>query len=394
MTRAQGNGETVIVIGAGANGLAVARALREQAIPVRIVDRAGRAGDAWRQRHPQLRLNTHRDLSCLPGLALPAGSAAFPSRDDIIRYLEEYAARLDVPVDYAVTVERIEQSSGGWAIETDCGTYYSEHVVIATGREQVPYIPGWPGRESYRGRLIHAHEFGDADQYRGSKVLVIGCGNSGSDILNHLSTIETAGLLVSVRNGPVVFPRYLYGIPVQRLSPVLAVLPVRVVDLLLALTERIAFGNLGKWGLPRHARGGASRLVEDGVAPAIDTGFVRALKSGRLQVVPEIRSFDATAVVLVDGRRVEADVVIAATGYRTGLDTMLGNMDVLDESARPVINGAEQHASYPGLWFTGMRPRLPGFFHMACKTSVEIASAIAAARQSRGKAVNGVKATA
>ena len=78
-----------IVIGAGASGLAAANALRRRGIQVRIIDGASRAGEAWYHRHPQLRLNTHRLLSALPGLAIRKATGAFPSRDSIIRYLDD-----------------------------------------------------------------------------------------------------------------------------------------------------------------------------------------------------------------------------------------------------------------------------------------------------------------
>jgi cation diffusion facilitator CzcD-associated flavoprotein CzcO len=378
MDNTQRNNHRVIVIGAGANGLAVAHALRQRTIPVTIIEKAKRPGDAWYQRHPQLCLNTHRDLSQLPGMVPLADTAAFPTRVDTIRYITEYARRLDVPIDYGVTVTSIERSGGAWSVTTDVGLYHAAHVVIATGLDRVPFIPDWQGREAYRGKLLHAANFGDLASYRGKKVLVVGCGNSGSDVLNHLSTIDTERVYVSVRQGPVVFPRYLYGIPVQRLSPVLSKLPVRVVDAMLALTQFVAFGDLRKWGLPRIERSGATRLVKDGIAPAIDDGFVQALKNGLIEVVPTIRSFTPTQVELSDSRCLDVDVVIAATGYRTGLESLLGNSELLDDSGTPVIDGAQQHDAYPGLWFCGMRPRLPGFFYMAHKTSAEIAVAIEA----------------
>jgi cation diffusion facilitator CzcD-associated flavoprotein CzcO len=378
MDNTQRNNHRVIVVGAGANGLAVAHALRQRAIPVTIIEKAKRPGDAWYQRHPQLSLNTHRDLSQLPGMAPLTDTAAFPTRVDTIRYLTEYARRLDVPIDYGVTVTRIDRSGGAWSVITDAGVYNARHVVIATGLDRVPFIPDWQGREAYRGKLLHAADFGELGKYSGKKVLVVGCGNSGSDILNHLSTIDTERVYVSVRHGPIVFPRYLYGIPVQRLSPVLSKLPVRIVDALLALTQFVAFGDLRKWGLPRIERSGATRLIKDGIAPAIDDGFVQALKDGRIEVVPAIHSFAPTQVELSDSRCLDVDVVIAATGYRTGLESLLGKTELLDDSGTPVIDGAQQHDAYPGLWFCGMRPRLPGFFYMAQRTSTEIATAIAA----------------
>jgi cation diffusion facilitator CzcD-associated flavoprotein CzcO len=250
-------------------------------------------------------------------------------------------------------------------------------VVVATGFDRVPHTPAWPGRENFAKRLVHAADFGNLAQYRGKNILVVGAGNSGSDILNHLVTIPTGKLWVSVRHGPVVFPQRLWGFPVQRLSPLMALLPVRAVDRMLALTELVAFGRLEKWGWRRHPAGGATRLVDAGISPAIDRGFVAALKAGKLSLLPEIERFEPATVCLADGQRIEPDVVIAATGYRSGLESMLGHLDLLNDRGIAEIHGNQQDARYPGLWFTGMQPRLTGFFHLAGQTARAIASAIA-----------------
>ena len=368
--------DQVIVIGAGASGLAAAQALRGRGIQVRIIDRANRPGDAWYHRHPQLRLNTHRQLSALPGLDIPKAAGAFPSRDSIIRYLDKYAHRLDAPIDYGVEVTRIERSLSGWTITTNAGDYRACHVVIATGYARVPVIPAWKGRETFAKPLLHAADFGELTDYRKRRILVVGAGNSGTDILNHLTSIETEQLWVSVRHGPVIFPVRLFGIPMQLLSPLFAVMPVRVADALLALTEFIAFGKLEKWGLCKHPQGGITRLLDSGTAPAIDNGFVASLKAGKVTVVPAIERFEENSVHLADQQTIEPDIVIAATGYHTGLQSILGHLEVLDDAGVPKIHGDEQMDAYPGLWFTGMQPRLTGFFQLAGSTARKIARAI------------------
>jgi cation diffusion facilitator CzcD-associated flavoprotein CzcO len=366
----------VVVIGAGASGLAAADALRRRNIEVRIIERANRAGEAWYHRHPQLRLNTHRWLSALPGLAIPRTEGTFASRDGIIRYLGDYAQRLDAPIDYGVEVTRIDRAGAGWVVTTSAGDYHARHVVVATGYDRVPVMPAWKGRETFAGGLLHAADFGTLDSYRKRRILVVGAGNSGTDILNHLAKIETEQVWVSVRHGPVIFPQRLCGIPMQLLSPLFAVMPARMADAMLALTERIAFGRLAKWGLRKHRQGGITRLLDNGTAPAIDNGFIAALKAGRVTVVPEIECFDTAGVRLTDGRYIEPDVVIAATGYRTGLESLLGHIDVLDAAGVPRIHGNGQMDAYPGLWFTGMQPRLTGFFQLARGNARKIARAI------------------
>lgn len=375
----------VVVIGAGASGLAAADALRKRGIQVRIIDRANRAGDAWYSRHPQLRLNTHRRLSALPGLAIPKGAGAFPSRDSIIHYLDQYAQRLDAAIDYGVEVTRLDCCSSGWVISTNTGDFHARHVVVATGHAAVPTIPSWKGRETFTKQLIHSADFADLANYHNRKILVVGAGNSGTDILNHLGSIETKQVWVSVRHGPVIFPVRLFGIPMQLLSPLFAIMPVRVADTMLALTEMIAFGNLKKWGLAKHSQGGITRLLDTGTAPAIDNGFVASLKAGTVSIVPAIEGFEKGTVRLVDQQTIEPDIVIAATGYRTGLESMLGHLDVLDESGVPKIHGDEQMDAYPGLWVTGMQPRLTGFFQLASNTARKIARAID--RQHEGEPV-------
>jgi len=380
------NHNIAIVIGAGASGLAAAYALQKREIAVRIIEKSSRAGDAWYHRHPQLHLNTHRHLSKLPGMAIPKTAGPFPSRDNIIQYLDDYAKRLtrqlDVAIDYGVTVERISQSGSGWTIETDKGVYTTHHVVVATGHDRVPHTPYWEGHKQFEKEIIHAADLGDISRYQGKKILVVGAGNSGADVLNHLSTIDTDKLWVSVRDGPTVFPKRLFGVPVQRLSPVLIRLSIPAVDRLLSLTEKIAFGDLRKWGLHKHPLGGATRLAETGTTPAIDNGFIAALKAGRIVVVAEIKQFESTVVQLVDKQRIEPDIVISATGYRTGLESLLGHLNILDDTGIPPIQGAEQLQDYPGLWFTGMKLRLSGVFLMAGDIAWEIAAAIEALEQS------------
>ena len=381
--------DPVIVIGCGASGLSAAYALRAHGLPVRIVEKATRAGDAWYHRHPQLQLNTHRQLSHLPGMKIPGTAGAFPSRDNMIRYLDDYAKRLGVPIDYGVTVNRIDRNPSGWQIKTDRGMYDSQHVIVATGHDRLPFMPDWPDQNLFRKKLVHAAKFGELKHYRDKKVLVVGAGNSGTDILNHLVTINTRKLWVSVRHGPVVFPARLYGVPVQRLSVILDRLPVRIIDKLLALTELIAFGNLKKWGLDKHPLGGATRLLKTGTAPAVDNGFIAALKAGNVEIVKEVCRFTKTGVELINGKYIEPDIVIAATGYQTGLESILGHMNVLDKKGIPIIHGAQQMTACPGLWFTGLRPRLPGFFYMAGRTAQEIAYAIV--RQQEGVALHSKK---
>lgn len=363
----------VLIVGAGPCGLALGRQLRRLGVPAHIVEAADRVAEPWRSRHPRLRLNTHRHYSHLPGRALPREAGDFADRDAVIRYLERYAQDLGVPIEYGERVERLDPLRGIWRVQTSNGLRHARHVVVATGRERVPVMPDWPGAQRFTGELIHAADFGDAERYRDRRVLVVGCGNSGVDVLNHLVRIPIRDLRVSVRHGPAILPTRLCGVPVQRLSGLMAPLPLPLVDLLLSLTEHLAFGDLRRLGLPRHHDGAATRHLREGIAPAFDDGFVAALKAGRVAPLPAVTRFDGADVVLADGQRVQPDVVICATGYRPGLEGMLGHLGVLDDKGIPRAREDAVRDRLRGLWFSGMRPHLQGNFHAAAEAGRRLA---------------------
>lgn len=376
-TRTVGTIQPVVIIGAGLSGLAAAHALERCGADARILESAPRPAEAWRRRYPALRLNTHRHYSRLPGAPPPPGKGPFATRDEIIDYLEDYAAGLRHRIAYGVRVARIDPVHGHWRLVTSAGERRAHHVIVATGRERVPVMPAWPGARSFRGRLIHAADFDAAERYRDQRVLVVGGGNSGIDILNHLVRVPTRALYLSLRSGPTILPSRFCGVAVQRLSGSTRRLPTAVADLSMALTERLAFGSLQRYGIPRRALGAATRVLRDGVAPAFDRGFVRALKQGRVSVVPTIASFDQRDVLLSDGRRLaDIDTVIAATGYRPGLEDLLGHLGVLGPSGMPRVGGATPCPDLPGLWFIGMHPGFQGHFHSARVNSRRLARRI------------------
>lgn len=354
--------EPAIVVGAGAAGLAVAHALMNAGVPTAILEKESRLAEPWHRRHRQLHLNTHRDLSSLPGLAYPQGTPAFPHKTVVIRHMNDFREENRLPVQFGVAVEEIVFKGDHWALLTSAGLRLARHVVIATGRDRQPFIPEWKGMTGFAGRIIHAADFGDARDYAGKKVLVVGAGNSGFDTLNHLAGINTAAIWLSARNGPALLPKRFGKIAVHRLSPFMARLPLRVADAVMAATQRLVFGDLTKFGMPPALSGGASRLTSDYTAIASDDGAVSAIKAGKIVVVPAIREFARDGVILANGNLIHPDIVIAATGYRTGLEPMVGKLGVLDKKGVPLFNGGQGDSRWPGLWFTGMRPSIRGCF--------------------------------
>nr|WP_316653868.1 NAD(P)/FAD-dependent oxidoreductase [uncultured Gellertiella sp.] len=374
---ATGDIQPAIIIGAGTAGLCAAYGLREAGLGFAIIDRASQVGESWRQRHPRLMMNTYRDLSTLPKARFPQETRAFASRDALIAHMESFVASEKIGVEFDTDVHRIIRRDGFFQVVTSRGDRFARHVIVASGRDRQPVLPKWHGMDSYSGTLIHASAFGDAGDYEGKSVLVVGAGNSGFDILNHLTRVKTGAVWLAVRRAPAILPRRLLGVTVHRLSPALAKLPVPVVDSLLALSQRIAFGDLTRLGFPRETEGGASRLRSEQVALVVDEGAIKAIRQGRISLVPPVRALYGNAVVLADDSRLSPDVVIAATGYTPGLAGVLEGLDVLDARGFPRINGAEQAADAPGLWFIGMRASLLGDIGSAKLQGRAIAKAIA-----------------
>lgn len=372
----KGSDETVIVIGAGAAGLAAADALGRRGMAAVVLDKEQRIAEPWRRRHEKLTLNTHRALSALPGLAYPSRTAAFPNKDVIVGYLNDFARIRGIRVEFGTAVERIERSGGHWLVHTSQGVLSARHVIVATGRDRLPWTPGWPGKASFSGKLIHAADFGTAEDYAGKKVLVIGAGNSGFDVLNHLARADTEAVWLSARQGPSLMPKRIGKVAVARFGGFMAMLPTWIADAVIAATQRLVFGDLTRFGLPPAPKGGASRLGIEQIAIAVDDGAVAALKAGRISMVAPVTAFEGPGARLNDDTVIEPDVVIAATGYRTGLEAMLGDLGVLDAKGVPKANGGTP-SGQPGLWFIGMRPSLTSYFHSAGLQAEAIARQIA-----------------
>ena len=367
----------VVVCGAGAAGLAAGATLRRSGADVVILERSDQVATSWRKRYPALRLNTAGWMSTQPGFrATRRRYGEFPSRDQWIQYLEDYAAHHGLDIRYGTEVARITRSDREWEVHTSMGIINSAAVVVATGHDHDPYLPDWPGRESFAGELIHASEYIEPMPYRGRDALVVGPGVTGSEVAHHLLEGGAGRVRVAVRTPPHFYRRKLLGVPTQIIAAPLHHLPLRMADAIAWSTERRVFGDLTPYGLPRPSIGVATRLRQSQQAPACDDGFVAAVRAGRIGLLPAVQGFDGPDILLADGTRTQADVVIAATGYRRGLAPLVGHLGVLDERGTPLVSGGKQHPNAPGLYFTGYRTELSGQLRLMRFDARSIAKAV------------------
>ena len=364
------------MVGAGPAGLSAALALKDRGIRPLLVEQGWAVGSSWRGRYDRLRLNSSRPLSHLPGRRFPKGTPIFPTRDDMVEHLERHAREDGMDLQLGTRVDRLARDGGGWVLETSEGELRARQVVIATGYERYPLIPDWGGRDRFGGRLLHSSEYRNPGPFRGSKVLVVGAGCSGMEIAYDLAEGGAQQVWLSARTPPNIVLRALPGgVPGEFLALLLMRLPTRFADAFVRAGRLHDMGDLTEWGLPMPDEGPFARLHRTGQAPAIvDMEVIDAIKARQIEIVRGVDSLDATGVRLADGARVEPDAVVCATGYRRGLEPLVGHLGVLDEQGVPLAKGAA--AASPGLRFVGYTFR-PGMLGFSAREGKRAAKAIA-----------------
>jgi putative flavoprotein involved in K+ transport len=374
------------VIGAGPAGLAAAAMLRRRGLDAVVIDRADAVGASWRGHYDRLHLHTVRWLSNLPGMRFPRSHGRWVHRDGVVEYLEQYAQHHELDLMLGTEVRALERSAdgSGWVLSVagDWGARELEagSVVVATGYNNTPYMPDYPGREGFTGELVHASRYRNAAPYSGRDVLVVGSGNTGAEIAVDLVEGGARRVRLAVRTPPNIVRRQVAGTPNQVLTLGLRRMPPGVVDGIARVAQRVTIGDLTRYGLERPTRGVYTRVIEDDVIPIIDVGLIDLVKAGQVEIVGALLGFDGDDVVLAGRDRVRPDAVIVATGYRRGLEPLVGGLGVLDARGKPVVHGARTHPSAPGLYFTGYTNPISGMFRELAIDAKRIAKAVAKRR--------------
>ncbi|GHE26971.1 flavin-containing monooxygenase [Streptomyces cellulosae] len=369
----------VHVVGGGPGGLSVAYALRARGVRAVVLERSERVGDSWRRHYDRLHLHTTRRRSALPGLPMPRRFGRWPSRDDVVRYLEKYAEHHRLEIVTGVEVSRIERTEdgAGWLLRATGGRELTgAAVVVATGFNHTPRVPDWPGRDTYAGELLHASQYRNPKPFAGRDVLVVGVGNTGAEIAVDLVEGGASRVRLAVRTPPHIVRRSTAGWPAQYSGILVRRLPVPLVDRISRLQARVAVPDLSAHGLPRPETGLYSRVLE-GAIPVQDVGLIDAVRAGSVEVVAAVKGFEEGEVLLADGERIAPDAVIAATGYERGLEGLVGGLGVLDARGRPVVHGARTPAGAPDLYFTGFTNPISGNLREMALDAQRIARAVA-----------------
>lgn len=365
----------VVVLGAGPAGLAASAALRTRDVPSVVLERNEHVASTWRGHYDRLHLHTVRWLSHLPGYPIPRAEGPWVARDGVIRYLERYAEHHHLDIRTGIEVSRIDRDDHGWVLRSPQGDVHADAVVVATGYNHTPLLPDWPGREEFTGELVHASTYRTGAAYRGRDVLVVGTGNTGAEIAVDLSEQGAARVRLAVRTPPHILRRDQFGFPTAAVGMLLRYVPPRIADVIAEPVRRLSVPNLSHKGLPDPGKGVYTR-VSRGEIPILDVGLVDAILADKVEPVAAVTGFDGAKVLLADGSAINPDAVVAATGYRRGLESLVGHLGVLDGSGRPVVHGPRTHDSAPGLHFIGYTNPISGMFREFGIDSRRIASAL------------------
>ena len=315
-----------VVIGGGQAGLVMGYHLRRAGADFVVLDAGRRVGDSWRERYDSLRLFSMPTYASLPGWRMP--QRTFPTRDQMADYLEQYAARFALPVRTGVAVLHVSMEGDGFLVDTSAGPIHADSVVVAAGAHRVPVVPALDGGLPPSIRQLHSLEYRNEEQLAPGGVLVVGAGNSGTDI-----AIESAA---------AGHPTWLSGrhpgqVPIDIDSRFgMAMTPVVMFVFRHVITLRTPVGRKAA----RQSEDHGVNLVRNKLADLEAAGIVRL---GRVLGVADGH------LVTEEGPVTDVSTVVWATGSRPDHSFLHG---LTEDSGRPPHDRGVSEV--PGLFFLGL----------------------------------------
>jgi putative flavoprotein involved in K+ transport len=311
----------VVVIGAGQAGLALGHFLRSQGRDFVIVERARSIASAWRERWDSLTLFTPRRYDSLPGLPFPGDPEGYPSRDEVIAYLEGYAETFELPVALSSEVRALSRVDGRFRLELPERVLEADQVVVTTGPFQEPYVPALAADLAPEVVQTHSVGYRNPGTVPGATVLVVGGGNTGFQIAEELSATHDVHLSIGSRQTPL--PQRLLGR-----------------DLFWWLTTTRLFSTTVESRLGRRLRHRDTLIGSS----------ARALRKHGVEIRPRAVAATGRTVRFEDGSELEVDAVVWATGWRPDYSWI--DAPVLDDDGR--LRHRRGVTDVPGLYFLGL----------------------------------------
>ncbi|KAF2656748.1 putative flavin-containing monooxygenase YUCCA3 [Lophiostoma macrostomum CBS 122681] len=390
---------TVLIIGAGQAGLNLGARLQTLGLSCLLVDRNIRIGDNWRFRYRTLVTHDPVQYTHMAYLPFPSNWPLFTPKDKLADWFEAYASLMELNVWMSTTILDAVYSDAEkqWTVALRRGdgterTLHPKHVVFCTGHSGEPKVPSFPGQELFKGTIYHGSQHQDASTYEGElqnkKVVVVGTGNSGHDIAQNYREAGAGSVTMLQRKGTYVIQASkglfllhegMYdhtGPPIEDADVAGQSLPNPVQFALnVGLTKRVAvlekenIDGLKTAGFNIHfghdGSGIYRKYITKGGGYYIDVGCSQLIVDGKIKVEQSpggIKGFEETHLILADGRKLEADLVVLATGYdnmKTSVEKALGKQeadrcrDVWDLDEEGEVNAMWRPSGHPALWFCG-----------------------------------------
>jgi Flavin-binding monooxygenase-like len=348
-----------LIIGAGPAGLAVAGCLIQRGLRPLVIEKADQVGASWRAHYGRLHLHTVKSLSALPGLPFPRDAPRYVPRQGVVDYLDSYAKQHGIAPLFGEAALAITRTAGGWLTRCASGReFISRHVVLATGANNLPNMPHFPGQSDFVGQVLHSRDYRHAAPFAGQQVIVVGMGNTGAELALDLAEhgVRTS---LSVRSPINLVYRDALGRPSQVSSILLSKLPTAWGDALAKLLRNLTVGDLSPWGLRTADISPLRQLRELGKTPVIDVGTLTRIRSGEIIVRPGIAAFTRQGLRFVDGSEHRFDSVILATGYSAGIERLFPEQELpLDANGLPLEVVGQ--GPFAGVFFVGFDTHQPG----------------------------------
>ncbi|GAA1264936.1 NAD(P)/FAD-dependent oxidoreductase [Sphaerisporangium rubeum] len=312
----------VIVVGGGQSGLVAGYYLKKAGIPFVILDEETRLGEAWRRRWDSLKLFTIAEYCALPGLRFPGNKNHFPGKDEMADYVEAYAREHDLPVHLGTKVTSLDPIEDGYRLQTSRGVYEAPQVIIATGAYRLPKVPDLAAGLSDDVFQIHTGAYHNPSQIPGQTVVVVGAANSGAQIAPELT--RTHRVLLSQGSHLPAFGRKFLG------------------------------KGLHWWGdkfglISKPLIGERDRLHKKTIL--VGPSLKKISRKYGVELVGRTIACEGNTVRFEDGRSVETDAVVWATGFQ--YDYSWVHAPIHDQAGTPVQERGVTQA--PGLYVLGMQ---------------------------------------
>ena len=361
------HGATACIIGAGSSGITAAQVLQANGIDFDCFEMGSEVGGNWRydndngvsSAYRSLHINTSRAAMEYAAYPMSDDLPDYPSHWQIAAYFDDFVRHFGLrdKITFRTEVTKVVPAPGGGYDVTvraredarEAVTRHYDHVLVANGHHWDPRWPepGFPGSDTFPGEQLHAHYYRTPDVFAGKRVVVLGIGNSATDIAVESSRTARETVL-AMRRGAWIIPKFLFGMPADHLtnSP-LARGPLALQKLGMRTMLRVAVGKMTDYGLPEPDHD----ILE--AHPTVSDDLLSRLGHGDITVKPTITRFDGPTVHFADGSTVEADVVVYCTGYKISFpfldDTVVRADDNHVDLYRRVVA-----PDRPGLYFLGL----------------------------------------